>query len=159
MSIDWFFWLFYAAYCLHVVEEATVSGGFVLMVQRNFWPQYSWERFGWFNTAIFVLYASSIFLFEHFGTAWLLVPLSFTWFFTVNGLWHLWRTLVTRHFAPGLITGQLYWIGMYLGYRSIVVPGLIQPSVFWTAALIGLIAHVLMIASLHLAPNYIKAGR
>jgi len=101
------FWAMEAAYLVHCLDETVAGGGFVDMVKKNFWPEYSGKMFFWFNTLLHVVNIVSIILYEVFGGAWVIAPLSMSWLFVTNGLWHVLGTAMFREYHPGLITSPL----------------------------------------------------
>jgi hypothetical protein len=135
------FWAMEAAYLVHCLDETVAGGGFVDMVKKHFWPEYSGKMFFWFNTLVHILY-------EVFGGAWVIAPLSISWLFVTNGLWHVLGTAMFREYHPGLVTSPLYWIVMYFIIRYGLLPGEIAMPHFIISIIIGAILTVLMIGSL-----------
>jgi hypothetical protein len=133
------FWAFVMAYCVHVIEEVAVGEGFIEMMRKTFYPEYSGRMFFGFNLMIFVTFTIGIILFELFGGIWVIWPLSFAFMFVTNGLWHLIQTIVLRKFAPGLITSPLYWIIIYFITRYFLLTGEILLLHFVISAVIGTI--------------------
>ena len=147
ISLNILLWSFLMAFSIHVVEEATVGGGFVQMMKKNFWHEYDGTKFFWFNLILFSLFAIGIVLFEIFQGAWVIGPLSFAFLCVTNGIWHLLQTAILREYSPGLITSPIYWILMYFIVRSNLLTGEINPSHFWTALAIGALMTLLMFSS------------
>jgi len=46
------FWLMLVFYVIHILDESLLGGSFVEKVKEHWWPQYSWRKFFWFNTAL-----------------------------------------------------------------------------------------------------------
>ena len=82
IPINFLFWGFVIALCIHIVEESTVGIGFVEMLKKYYWPEYSAKRFFWFNTIVIIIFVSGIIFFEVFGSVLLIWPLSITVFFS-----------------------------------------------------------------------------
>jgi hypothetical protein len=112
------FWAFLAAYCLHILDEALLNGGFVAWIADHFWPTYTWRMFFWFNAAVIGAIAVSNLLFDSLGGHWVILPLLWlagplTHVLTVHGYW----TIRRKTYSPGLLTGLLYGIVFYLLVR------------------------------------------
>ena len=140
-------WGFVIALCIHVVEESTVGGGFIAEMQRTYWPDYTATRFFWFNTGIMILFIVSIILYELRGGAWVAAALSWVFMFATNGLWHLIQTVVTRRYAPGLITSPIYWVLLYFILRYCWLAGQIATCHLIISAVIGTIMTLAMFGS------------
>jgi hypothetical protein len=147
-----------AAYIIHCIDEAVVGGGFVEMVKRHFWPEYSARKFFWFNVLLHIINVSTIIAYETMGDAWVIAPLSMPWLFTTNGLWHVLEAVKFREYSPGLATSQLYWIIMYHIIRYGLLTGQIPTTTYITAAIIGTTTTTIMIGSLF-AIRRIKGGK
>ena len=137
ITLSVLFWGYVMAYCVHVIEEAAVGEGFIEMMRRTFYPEYSGRMFFGFNLMIFLVFVVGIVVFEVFGGVWVIWPLSFAFMFVTNGLWHLLHTIVLREFSPGLITSPIYWILMYFITRYFLLPGEIVLLYFLVSAVIG----------------------
>ena len=144
ITLSVLFWGFLMAYCVHVIEEVAVGEGFVEMMRRTFFPEYSERMFFGFNFMVFVLFVSGIVVFEVFGGVWVMWPLSFAFMFVTNGFWHLIQTLVLRKFSPGLITSPIYWILMYFIVRYFLLAGEILLHYFVIAAVLGTVMTLLI---------------
>jgi hypothetical protein len=148
MPLNVLFWAMEAAYIIHCLDETIIGGGFVNMLQRDFWPEYSRKKFFWFNTILHIINITGIILYEVLGGAWVIFPLSLSWLFVTNGLWHLIGTIISREYSPGLLTTPLYWIIMYFIVRYSLLPGNIPLSHFVVSVVIGTMLTILMIGSL-----------
>lgn len=130
-------WCFAIAYCVHIVDESVVAGGFVASVRRLYWPPYEEWRFYAFNAFMMILFLIGMVLFEILGGAWIVFPLSFVCMFATNGIWHLLQTVILREMSPGLATSPIYWILTYFVVRYHLVPGTIGASHFGVSVIIG----------------------
>jgi hypothetical protein len=148
MPLNVLFWGMEAAYLIHCLDETIAGGGFVNMVKRDFWPEYSGKKFFWFNAGLHIINIASIILFEVLGGAWVIFPLSMSWLFVTNGLWHVMGTAIFKEYSPGLMTSPLYWIIMYFIIRYSLLSGDILPSYFIISVIIGSVLTILMIGSL-----------
>jgi hypothetical protein len=159
MPLNVLFWCMEAAYIVHCLDETIAGNGFVNMVRRHFWPEYSDKRFFWFNTLFHILNISGIIRYEIFGG--IIWPLSFCWAFVTNGLWHVLGSVIFKEYSPGLMTSPLYWIVMYFIIRYNLVPGQIQMDAFIISLVIGTVMTIVMIGSLFLMPviNKMKAAK
>ena len=141
------FWGYLIAYCIHIVEESTVGGGFVAMMKRDYWPDYDGKKFFGFNTLLLCLLAAGLILFDAFGGAWLLWPLSLAFLFVTNGLWHLIQTIWLKEYSPGLVTSPIYWVLLYFIVLCDLQAGVISPSQWLVAMLVGTFLTLLMFGS------------
>jgi|SRR5690554_758411 len=137
------------AYSIHIVEESCVADGFVNMVKKHIWPEYTHKQFFWFNLFLYSFHVLSIILYETFGGHWALLPLSFSWMFVTNGLWHLLGSIAYKSYSPGLATSPLYWILMRFIIKHQQAT-LISRTQMISALLLGTLFTILMVASLYL---------
>jgi Protein of unknown function with HXXEE motif len=107
------FWFMLAAYVIHIIDESLLGGSFVVKVQQHWWPQYSWRKFFWFNTAYLLLMAASIVLYDRMGRTFLFLPLAWAIERFFNAIWHLWWTVHFKEYSPGLLTTLLIWMQVY----------------------------------------------
>jgi hypothetical protein len=139
MSIppSFLFWGCVIAYCMHVVEESTVGGGFVAEVRRAYWPEYSATRYFWLGAGVLALFSGSIVLYEVYGGAFVIGPLTGVFMFSANGVGHVIQTARSRRFSPGLITSPVYWIVLYFILRYCWLPGKIATRPVILSACLG----------------------
>jgi hypothetical protein len=156
MPLNVLFWCMEAAYILHCLDETITGEGFVQMVNKRFFPEYSNKHFFWFNTFFHLLNITSIILYEILGGAWVVFPLTMSWVYVTNGFWHVLGSIKFREYSPGLMTSALYWIIMYFVIRYSFLPGQITAFEFYLALAIGTIITVLMIGSLFAMPGFRK---
>ena len=150
ISLSVLFWGFVMAYCVHIIEEVAVGEGFIEMMRKTFYPEYSGRMFFGFNLMIFMVFVVGIVLFEVFEGMWVIWPLSFAFMFVTNGLWHLLQTILLRKFSSGLITSPLYWILIYFITRYFLLAGEILLLHFILSAVIGtLITLVMFVLALY----------
>jgi hypothetical protein len=159
MPLNLLFWGMEAAYIIHCLDEATLGGGFVEMVKRNFWPEYRGKMFFAFNTVLHIINITGIILYEFFGGVMVLYPLILSWFFVTNGLWHVVEAIKFREYSPGLLTSPLYWIVIYLVTRYHVVTGGIDLFHFVISAIAGTMLSTVLIGMLFLARKNIFRPR
>jgi hypothetical protein len=129
-----------AAYVIHVIDESLLGGSFVEKVQQHWWPEYSWERFFWFNTAYFVIMTTSVVVYDIRGGNWLVLPLAWAIERLCNGFWHLWWTIRFREYSPGLVSSILIWMDSYFIVRYRPVEEAIPSPTLWSAVILGLLA-------------------
>ncbi len=147
IPINFLLWAYLISLSIHIVEESTVGGGFIEMMKKNFWPEYTARKFFGFNMMIYIFFASGLILFEAFGGAWVVWPLSFAFMCVTNGIWHILQTCILREYSPGLITAPIYWILMYFIIRYSLQAGEILLHHFTIAAAIGTTMTLLMFGS------------
>jgi hypothetical protein len=113
--INILFWVFFAAYVVHVLDETLMNGGFVKWISENFWPRYHARMFFWFNAAFVVALAACNVLFDIFGGHWVILPLILLAGFGTHALTvHLYWTVRQNTYSPGLLTSTLYLVLFYL---------------------------------------------
>ena len=147
LTLNIFLWGYLVAYCIHIVEEYSSGQGFVTMMKKRFWPEYTSKMFFGFNTMLLIFLAIGLVLFDTFGGLWVIWSLSFAFMFVTNGLWHLIQTIVLKDYSPGLATSPIYWVLLYFVTRYFFIPGEIETSVFIISILIGTIITILMFSS------------
>jgi len=133
------FWFMVAAYVIHVLDESLLGGSFVEKVKQHWWPEYSWQKFFWFNAGYFAVMITSVVLYDLRGEGWLVLPLAWAIERFCNSLWHVWWTVHFREYSPGLLSSILIWMDSYfiVRYRPVGEP--IAPRTLWLAVLIGLL--------------------
>lgn len=145
IPISLIFWGYVAAYVVHILEESLLGENFVEMVRRSFSPRFEWKHFAVFNTLLMSVTVLSIILYEVLGGSWILLPLSWAFMFTTNGLWHLGATLLSRRYSPGLLTSILYWLLFSFVVRYAYLPGEIPDGQFLISGVAGTTITVVMI--------------
>jgi uncharacterized protein with HXXEE motif len=131
--------LFPVTFLAHIAEE--YFGGFPAWSAR--WLGFTFGAAGFLElnaAAWIVMFVASIV--ATLGNAWLVVPFATATF--VNGCVHLVLTIVTRSYSPGVITGTLFWIplGAYTLRRKHAE---LSHAAFWSAAILGLALHALVV--------------
>jgi hypothetical protein len=139
LTLNVLFWGYLMAYCVHVIEEVAVGEGFIEMMRKTFYPEYTGRMFFGFNLMVFLAFTIGIVVFEVLGGVWVIWPLSFAFMFVTNGLWHLIQTIVLRRFSPGLITSPIYCVLLYFVTRYFLLPGEILLLHFVISGVLGTI--------------------
>jgi len=111
------FWFTVAAYVVHCIDESLLGGSFVEKVRQHWWPEYSWTKFFWFNTAYFVIMIASIILYDFRGGAWMILPLAWVIERACNGVWHVGWAIRFHEYSPGLVSSILMWMNFYFVVR------------------------------------------
>lgn len=148
IPIQLLFWAFVAVYVIHILEESVLGENFVDKVRKNFIPFYDWTKFFWFNTFLLSLNVIAIIVYDIEGGRWIIFPLSLAIERTLNGVWHLGETIVTRKFSSGLLASTLTWILTYLLIRYSLLVGEISFQDFSIALGIGTLITALMFSAL-----------
>jgi hypothetical protein len=95
------FWSFFAAYVVHILDEALVNQGFVQWVVDNFWPTYNVRMFFWFNAGAIGGIGLSNILFDSVGGHWVILPLVWVAGFATHALTvHLYWTIRRNTYSP-----------------------------------------------------------
>ena len=147
LALNFFLWGYLIAYCIHIVEEYSSGGGFVTMMQKRFWPEYTKGMFFGFNIMLLITLTSGLVCFDIFDGLWLIWPLSFAFMFVTNGIWHVVQTIVLKEYSPGLVTSPIYWVIMYFIIQYFYIPGHIEAFIFSVSVIIGTIMTLLMFMS------------
>jgi hypothetical protein len=133
------FWVFFASYIVHVLDETLMNGGFVQWISGNFWPTYNIRKFFWFNAAFLAAIAASNVLFDSFGGHWVILPLIFIAGFTTHVITvHLYWTIRLNTYSPGLLTSLLYLVIFYLLVRYGLCRHLISTEDFVIGTALGI---------------------
>ena len=143
-SLSILFWVFFATYVVHLLDETTLNGGFVQWIRANFWPTYTERMFFWFNAGALGLIAAGNVLFDSFGGHWVIAPLIWiAGFVTHTFTVHLYWTIRRNTYSPGLASSTLYLVVFYFTIKHGLGRGLISSSDF----AIGTIAGVLTVGT------------
>jgi hypothetical protein len=132
------FWFLVAAYVIHVIDESLLGGSFVQKVREHWWPEYTWTKFFWFNTAYFIIMIASVVAYDFLGGAWLILPLAWSIERTCNGFWHVWWAIHFREYSPGLVSSILFWMQFYFILRYGRTSEMFARPIFIPALVIGL---------------------
>jgi hypothetical protein len=143
------FWFPLAAASAHVFEEFAWPGGFTAWYHR-YRPEIarsvSKKFLFWINAAL-LFGAFSVGMDERtpIGPAFFL---TFCALLAGNGMFHLYATLTTRHYSPGVVTGALLYIPLALyGFATLIASGRASISTALVAALIGGSYHFVSVAN------------
>jgi Protein of unknown function with HXXEE motif len=139
------FWFMVAAYVIHVIDESLLGGSFVEKVQPHWWPQYSWEKFFWFNTGYFVIMIAGVVAYDLRDGSWLALPLAWAIERLCNGFWHLWWTIHFREYSPGLVSSILIWMDSYFIVLYRPAGQTIAPRDLWGSVFLGLLAAAFLV--------------
>jgi Protein of unknown function with HXXEE motif len=134
------FWVFFASYVVHVLDETLLNGGFVRWIADNFWPTYHIRMFFWFNAAFIGAIAASNVLFDSLGGHWVILPLIFIAGFVTHVLTvHLYWTIRLNTYSPGLLTSLLYLVIFYLLIRYGLGGHLVTGTDFTIGTVVGVV--------------------
>lgn len=107
-SLGHWVWLFPLTYLLHLGEEYGGGEGFPAWLSRVAGAQLSVREFLVLNAIAFVVMSVGVYLLRKHTWRWLLVGLSGT--VLINSQLHLFGSVLTRSYSPGLISGLLCWL-------------------------------------------------
>src|SRR6516162_7019327 len=134
------FWALLASYVVHILNEALLNGGFVQWIRDNFWPTYTWRMFFWFNAGAIAAIAISNLLFDSLGGHWVILPLIFlAGFVTHAATVHVYWSIRSNTYSPGLLTSLLYVIVFYLLIRYGLGPRLVSGADFAIGTIVGVV--------------------
>ena len=138
LYLNLLFWAFFAAYVVHILDEALLNHGFVQWIVNNFWPTYNIRMFFWFNAGAIGAIAFSNILFDSFGGHWVILPLVWVAGFATHALTvHLYWTVRRNTYSPGLLSSTLYLFIFYLAVRYGLWGHLITINDFITGTVVG----------------------
>lgn len=132
------------AFCVHLLDETFLNGGFVFGVQRHIWPAYDSLKFGLVNAAFFILISLSSYLYSIGPRKWIVLPMFWLWERTWNGFWHVIWVILWQEYAPGLVTSFLFALILLMESRAGTL-GLRKTIVIAAA---GLVFELLLISTL-----------
>jgi hypothetical protein len=153
------FWLFTASYVIHILEEALLGENFVDKIKRLYWKGYSWKRFFWYNTGLIILNITAILLYENNGGGMILFPLIFASERCINGLYHVWESMMFKTFSSGLLTSVLFWILAYFLVKYSILKSTLSLSYVIISLSIGLLLAVVPLMILFLIGVRSKMSR
>lgn len=148
IPIQFLFWGFVAVYVIHILEESVLAENFVDKVRKNFFPAYSWRKFFWFNTFLLSMNVLAIIIYDFAGGRWIIFPLALAVERTLNGVWHLGETVITRKFSSGLLASTLTWMLAYFLVRYSLLQGEIAAADVVAAVIIGALITTFMFGTL-----------
>jgi hypothetical protein len=152
VPVSFVFWGIIAVYAFHILEESTLGDIFVNKVKRDYWTDYSWTKFFGFNTLLIILNVAAVILFDVFGGAWIIFPMSLALERTFNGIYHLGETILKHRFSSGLLSSVLTWILIYILIKYYVAAGQVPLLYFIISSAIGLVISCAMIGVLVAGP-------
>jgi hypothetical protein len=111
------FWSVLAAYCINLIDESLMGGGFVAGMQNHFWPAYKPIQFFFLNFSFIIFIFISNLLYDLLGDKYVVFPLFWLWERSINGIWHIWWSINFVEYSPGLLTSLLFWILLYFMFK------------------------------------------
>jgi hypothetical protein len=134
------FWVFLAAYVIHLLDETLMNGGFVRWIQDNYWPDYHMSMFFWFNTGAVLLIVISNLLSDSLQGHWVILPIIWVAGFVTHVLTvHLYWTIRLRNYSPGLVSSTLYMVIFYLLIKYGLGGHLVTATDFAIGTLLGIV--------------------
>ena len=146
--VSFLFWANFGVFALHIMDEALMGGGFVPFIQRHFWAGFAWADFFTANTIWLILIGSSNILYDMLGKRFAVFPMAFLWERVFNALFHIVTTVWFREYSPGLMTGVLFFVVLYLIVRYGVIRGHIRRRAFILGGIAAAVFETLFISSM-----------
>jgi hypothetical protein len=146
-----FFWLNFAVFTIHVVEETVLQGGLVVFVQKYFWSGFKLTDFFQANAIWLIVIATSNILYDLLGNRLkfiVCIPMIFVWERSFNASSHLLLSLYCNEYCPGLFTGLLFFIILYFVIRFVVLRGQMRWTIFFISAIPALIFETIFVSSM-----------
>ncbi len=122
-TLAFLFWTNFAAFAVHCMDETVMAGGLVAFIQRHFWPGFAMTDFFNANMIWLILIAISNLLYDWRGRRFAFIPMAFVWERCFNALFHVGSTFWFKEYCPGLVTGVLFFVILYLICRYEVLKG------------------------------------
>lgn len=137
LYLNLLFLAFFAAYVVHILDEALLNHGFVQWIVNNFWPTYNIRMFFGSTPGQSELSRSATFsltALEAIGSSCRLSG----WRFATHALTvHLYWTVRCNTYSPGLLSSTLYLFIFYLAVRYGLWGHLITINDFITGTVVG----------------------
>jgi len=111
--MNWIFWAFVGAAVIHIVEEYYYPGGFPDFMKR-FNPGFAPSITGTFAVMINALFLLLCLAGAIIATRNLIFSLSVASLLFFNGLTHIMATVLSKRYAPGVISGVLRYLPLSL---------------------------------------------
>lgn len=149
--LTFLFWLNFAVFTLHVMDETLMGGGFVPFIQRHFWTGFVWGDFAVANAVWLILIAISNILYDSFGNRFAFIaaiPLFFVWERCFNSIFHIGATFYYNEYSPGLLTGLLFFVILYFICRFVILRGHMRWVVFFVSSIPAFIFEILFVSSM-----------
>jgi hypothetical protein len=146
--LTFLFWSNYAAFTMHILDETLMAGGFVASIQRHFWPGFKISDFFEANAIWLILIAISNLLYDWQGKRLAAIPMAFVWERFFNTFFHLGYTCYYKEYSPGLVTGTLFFVVVYLMFRYGLLRGHIRLGAFIGSGIAAVVFETLFISSM-----------
>jgi hypothetical protein len=146
--LTFLFWANFAAFALHIMDETIMAGGLVAFIQRHFWSGFRIGDFAVANGVWLVVIAISNVLYDWQGKWLAVVPMAFVWERCFNALFHVVSTFWLKEYSPGLATGVLFFVILYLIARYGLLRGHMRPAAFWGSAVPALVFETTFVSSM-----------
>lgn len=113
-ALTFLFWSNFAFFVVHLIDEALMAGGFVPFIQRHFWSGFATRDFFDANAVWLVLIGISNILYDVLGKKAAVIPMTLIWERVFNALFHVGSTLYFKEYSPGLVSGMVFFVILYL---------------------------------------------
>jgi hypothetical protein len=150
-TLSFLFWANFAAFVAHLLDETLMEGGFVAFVQRHFWSGFTLTDFFQANTIWLILIAISNLLYDWSGNRFAFIsaiPLAFVWERCFNAFAHIGLSIYSKEYCPGLVTGVLFIVILYLIFRYDVLRGHIRLRIFLISSIPALVFETIFVSSM-----------
>ena len=146
--LTFLFWSNFAAFAVHVMDEAFMAGGLVAFVQRHFWAGFKTGDFAVANAVWLIAIAVGNILYDWLGERVVFVPLAFVWERCFNGLFHVGSSFYFNEYCPGLLTSLVFFVILYLICRYGVLSGHVRKAVFFASGIAAAIFEIAFASSM-----------
>ena len=147
-TLTFLFWANFAAFAMHVMDETAMAGGLVSFIQRHFWSGFRIGDFAVANGVWLIVIAISNLLYDWQGKWLAVVPMAFVWERCFNALFHVGSTFYLNEYSPGLVTGVLCFVILYLVVRFGLLRGHMRPAAFWGSAIPAFVFETTFVSSM-----------
>jgi hypothetical protein len=147
-TLTFLFWANFAAFAVHVMDETLMGGGFVAFIQQHFWTGFALDDFFQANGIWLILIAISNILYDCLGNSIVVVPLAFLWERSFNTLFHVGTTFYFRQYSPGLLSGLVFFVLIYLVCRFGLLRKQFRLRAFLGSGIVALAFEAVFISSM-----------
>jgi hypothetical protein len=147
-TLTFLFWSNLAAFTAHLLDETLMAGGLPASIQRHFLFEFKMSDFFDANAYWLILIAISNLLYDWKGNRLAAIPMAFVWERSFNALLHIGLTCYFKEYSPGLVTGVLFFVILYLTYRYGVLRGHVRRAAFFGSGIVAAVFEITFASSM-----------
>jgi hypothetical protein len=146
--LTFLFWSNFAFFVVHLIDEALMVGGFVPFIQRHFWSGFAARDFFDANAIWLLLIGISNILYDVLGRKAAVIPMAFIWERAYNALFHIGSTLYFKEYSPGLVSGMVFFVILYLVCRYGLLRKKVSAVAFFISGAVALVFELVFLSSM-----------